>query len=210
MLPDRIALAARHSPQGLRRPRFSFFIFTCQTARRSGPRSFRSKSCSPPSVAGSLEPGCPAAQPIHRTKNDNRQLIGCSSLITMRSLRGAEMCQGHLVQTKGPSTAALDGRVIGFPKSRCQRPFIKIFRENLVKNPARNLARKSGAPAGIPRAAFMHVAALEPQSCDVLNKLLNVNRVLSEDSNHRIAILAPPCAAKLGKFAQTVCHGPRC
>jgi hypothetical protein len=30
---SKVALRAGSSPQGLRRPRFSFFLFTCQTAR---------------------------------------------------------------------------------------------------------------------------------------------------------------------------------
>ena len=107
-------------------------------------RFFRSEVSSPPSVAGSLEPGCPAAQPIHRTKNDNRQLIGCSSLITMRSLRGAEMCQGHLVQTKGyrlpkePMSTPLHQNLPRKScKKSCEKSCKKIWRTG--RNSARGL-----------------------------------------------------------------------
>ena len=64
-------------PQGLRRPRFSFFIFTCQTARGEHP--------SP--TDGSLQP--------LPTANHNRLLPAVESLIIVRSFTGAETCVGR-------------------------------------------------------------------------------------------------------------------
>ena len=89
--------------QGLRRPRFSFFIFTCQTARdRRDPTL--------PLLEGSRRP--------HPTTNNNRLLSAVKSLIVMRSLRGAKRCVG----LGGQCIAALSGRVIGPPDRGCQRP----------------------------------------------------------------------------------------
>src|SRR5689334_19690879 len=61
-------------PQGLRRPRFSFFIFTCQTARGRNPS---------PYIKG-------GPRPPHSTANDNRLLSAVVALIKVRSLTGAE------------------------------------------------------------------------------------------------------------------------
>jgi len=61
--------------QGLRRPRFSFFIFTCQTARVQGPTSISGRSRSPISTA-----------------NDNRLSSAVDSLILMRSFTGTKTC----------------------------------------------------------------------------------------------------------------------
>lgn len=89
--------------QGLRRPRFSFFIFTCQTARGR-------RDLTLPLLEGSREP--------HSTTNNNRLLSAVESLIVMRSLRGAKRCVG----LGGQCIAALSGRVIGRPDRSCQRP----------------------------------------------------------------------------------------
>ena len=66
-------------PQGLRRPRFSFFIFTCQTARDP-------KTPLP-------WPGGPQ-NPVS-TANDNRFASAVTSLIKERSFTGAKTCLGH-------------------------------------------------------------------------------------------------------------------
>ena len=89
--------------QGLRRPRFSFFIFTCQTARDRWDPTL-------PLLEGSRRP--------HPTTNNNRLLSAVKSLIVMRSLRGAKRCVG----LGGQCIAALSGRVIGPPDRGCQRP----------------------------------------------------------------------------------------
>jgi hypothetical protein len=55
--PRRIAPPRKGGPQGLRRPRFSFFRFTCQTARDGGSpiprRTEGRRSHEPPTVIGS-------------------------------------------------------------------------------------------------------------------------------------------------------------
>src|ERR1700731_963491 len=63
--------SSNRDSQGLRRPRFSFFIFTCQTARTR-----RSTS-----ISGRLRSLIPTA-------NDNRLLSAVDSLILMRSFTG--------------------------------------------------------------------------------------------------------------------------
>src|SRR5258705_13220757 len=65
--------------QGLRRPRFSFFIFTCQTARDRWDPTL-------PLLEGSRRP--------HPTTNNNRLLSAVESLIAMRSLGCANRCLG--------------------------------------------------------------------------------------------------------------------
>ena len=85
--------------QGLRRPRFSFFIFTCQTAR--GPKTPL------PSLEGSLNP--------HSTANDNRLVSAVDSLILVRSLQARK-----LALAKGQDSAALSGRFISRPNRPCQ------------------------------------------------------------------------------------------
>ena len=70
--------STRRDPQGLRRPRFSFFIFTCQTAR--------SRSSSPPQ-GSSRNP--------HPTVNDNRFSPAVDPLFTSEGLqrRGSSLGQ---------------------------------------------------------------------------------------------------------------------
>src|SRR5450631_546590 len=65
--------------QGLRRPRFSFFIFTCQTAR--GPKTPL------PFPEGLRSP--------HSTANDNRWVSAVDSLILVRSFTGTKTCLGQ-------------------------------------------------------------------------------------------------------------------
>ena len=68
----------RRDPQGLRRPRFSFFIFTCQTARGQNPSPMK----------GDLSAS-------HSTANDNRWRPAVDSLILVRSITGTESCLGQ-------------------------------------------------------------------------------------------------------------------
>jgi hypothetical protein len=61
-------------PQGLRRPRFSFFIFTCQTARDQEAPTFQSGRVPTPLPAtNELQPIC----------------VGCCALNEVRSISGA-------------------------------------------------------------------------------------------------------------------------
>jgi hypothetical protein len=76
--------------QGLRRPRFSFFIFTCQTAR--GPRTPLSRAES--------------SDTLHSTAKHNRLVSAVESLIKVRSIKGANACLGLV----GQCSAALSGR----------------------------------------------------------------------------------------------------
>jgi hypothetical protein len=71
--------SSNRGSQGLRRPRFSFFIFTCQTARGS--------KTPLPSLEGSPSP--------HSTANDNRLPSAVDSLISMRSFTGTKTCLGQ-------------------------------------------------------------------------------------------------------------------
>src|SRR6202043_3350499 len=71
--------SSNRDSQGLRRPRFSFFIFTCQTAR--GPKT------PPPS------PG--VSEDSHSTTNNNRLLSAVNSLILVRSFTGTKTCLGQ-------------------------------------------------------------------------------------------------------------------
>ena len=71
--------SSNRDSQGLRRPRFSFFIFTCQTAR--GPKTPL------PFLEGSGSP--------HSTANDNRLLSAVDSLILVRSFTGTNTCLGQ-------------------------------------------------------------------------------------------------------------------
>src|SRR5579883_2848150 len=79
-------------PQGLRRPRFSFFIFTCQTAR--GPRT-------PLPLSGASEallrgpPKFSLRNSSHWTTNDNRLASAVDSLIFVRSFTGTKTRLGQ-------------------------------------------------------------------------------------------------------------------
>ena len=74
--------------QGLRRPRFSFFIFTCQTAR--GP-----KTPLPSREPCSGSPPGGAFRRPHSTANDNRLASAVDSLILVRSFTGTKTCLGQ-------------------------------------------------------------------------------------------------------------------
>ena len=97
-----LAYSSNRGPQGLRRPRFSFFIFTCQTAR--DPRIPLSRAES--------------SDTLHSTANHNRLVSAVESLIKVRSIKGANACLGLV----GQCSAALSGRVISSPDRPCQRP----------------------------------------------------------------------------------------
>jgi hypothetical protein len=71
--------SSNRDSQGLRRPRFSFFIFTCQTAR--GPKTPL------PFLEGLRRP--------HSTANDNRLASAVDSLILVRSFTGTKTCLGQ-------------------------------------------------------------------------------------------------------------------
>jgi hypothetical protein len=88
-------------PQGLRRPRFSFFIFTCQTAWVRKPALILNERLSQ----------------SHPTTNNNRQLSAVYSLISMRNVAGR-----LVASAVGQSSAALSGCLIGPPDRTCQRP----------------------------------------------------------------------------------------
>ncbi len=96
--PESRSLQVFRDPQGLRRPRFSFFIFTCQTARGS-------------------KTSLPLREPQpHSTTNDNRFPPAVDSLISVRSLQARTNALAE-----GQCSAALSGRFIGPPHRRCQR-----------------------------------------------------------------------------------------
>ena len=80
-------------PQGLRRPRFSFFRFTCQTARdRGGPTL--------------------SVEPESRRSSRPPTEIGCLVTVSVRSFEGAP---SHRKADGAPY-----GRYIGAPPHRCQ------------------------------------------------------------------------------------------
>ena len=78
----------RRDPQGLRRPRFSVFIFTCQTARDP-------KTPLPLQGAFSPKSSKEAFRTPHSTTNDNRLLPAVESLISVRSFAGTKTCFGR-------------------------------------------------------------------------------------------------------------------
>jgi hypothetical protein len=87
-------------PQGLRRPRFSFFIFTCQTAWNRSSAPIEWEAC--------------------LTSSDDYEQPGptdCAPLNEVRSNIGANACPGQF-----RSSAALSDRVIGSANRCCQRP----------------------------------------------------------------------------------------
>ena len=80
--------SSNRDSQGLRRPRFSFFIFTCQTAR--GP-----KTPLPSREPCSGSPPGGAFRRPHSTANDNRLASAVDSLILVRSFTGTKTCLGQ-------------------------------------------------------------------------------------------------------------------
>ena len=97
----------------------------------------------------------------HPTTNNNRLLSAVDSLIVMRSFTGAKRCLG----LRGQCIAALSGRVIGPPDRGCQRPSSTNCR---IASQEFWDAKKS--------LCFGPLAALEPQSCDVLTITYALNR----------------------------------
>jgi hypothetical protein len=133
-----LAYSSNRGPQGLRRPRFSFFIFTCQTAR--DPKD--------PSLHCWRVP-----EEFTRRRITTDYLPAVESLIVMRSFRGAKRCRWP----EGQCIAALSGRVIGPPYRTCQQPSSRNCRA---------MWKKFSGPRS-PYSSGLY-AALEPQSCDVL------------------------------------------
>jgi hypothetical protein len=87
-----LAYSSNRDPQGLRRPRFSFFIFTCQTARDPwDPISHRWE----------------VRMHLHRTANNNRLVSAVDSLIIMRSFTGTKTCLGLGAKTAPRSVVGL-------------------------------------------------------------------------------------------------------
>ena len=84
-------LSSDRDSQGLRRPRFSFFIFTCQTAR--GPETPLPSLGA--SISGTLLPLGELLRRPHSTANDNRLASAVDSLILVRSFTGTKTCLGQ-------------------------------------------------------------------------------------------------------------------
>ena len=95
----------RRGPQGLRRPRFSFFLFSCQTARGGSPTP--------------LLQGAPklASQALFRRRMTTGQLPAVCALISVRSFKG----HGTMPWPVGQCSAALSGWVISSRFVYCQR-----------------------------------------------------------------------------------------
>jgi hypothetical protein len=120
--------------QGLRRPRFSFFIFTCQTARGS--------KTPLPSPGASKDP--------HSTANDNRWLSAVDSLILVRSFTGTKTRLGQWPRQRRaqwavykPARSSLSTVVVNKSSHRQREspttkkaPFFKGFAPYLSHNPA--------------------------------------------------------------------------
>jgi hypothetical protein len=144
----KLKLSSDRDSQGLRRPRFSFFIFTCQTARGPKPHS---------PITGSapfLEPYFPkeVLRRPHPTANDNRLSPAVDSLISMRSFTGTRTCLG-----RGPKQRRAQWAVYRPARSALSTPVV-----NKSSHDPKILAqRKSLDFCGL-------CAVLEPQSCDVL------------------------------------------
>ena len=94
------AEAPTRDPQGLRRPRFSFFIFTCQTARSLSSTLARRGLLDP--FDGDGQPGSTDCAPL----NEVRSSIGANARLGVSR-----------------SGAALSDRVYRGVRSGCQRPF---------------------------------------------------------------------------------------
>src|SRR5438445_1483897 len=112
-------------PQGLRRPRFSFFLFTCQTARNHGgpvpgsPESIRSPK--PPTKIGSLvtvvseELRRRAIAPVRQTARRTGLYSPAWSLLStlVKTRKAGNFCLAHCSADTGVRKAAgkLCGRV---------------------------------------------------------------------------------------------------
>jgi hypothetical protein len=139
--------SSNRDSQGLRRPRFSFFIFTCQTAR--GPKTpvpiaWRVPLWSPPSPGAFRRP--------HSTANDNRWLSAVDSLILVRSFTGTKTCLGQ-----GPRQRRAQWAVYKPAQSALS---------TVVVNKSSHHRMESGLRGSLDFSVLR--AVLEPQSCDVL------------------------------------------
>ena len=145
--------SSNRDSQGLRRPRFSFFIFTCQTAR--GPKTplpllgvfpiaGRVPLWSPPSPGAFRRP--------HSTANDNRWLSAVDSLILVRSFTGTKTCLGQ-----GPR------------QRRAQWAVYKPA-QSALSTVVVNKSSRHDVECALRGSVDLSVlgAVLEPQSCDVL------------------------------------------
>src|SRR5690242_18976883 len=94
-----LRLQRDRGPQGLRRLRFSFFLFTCQTAREQVP----------PTLRRTEEP----------TKLRHPRTAGWRFTVPVRSFRGAS--------SRRNAVAGADGSYIGGDPIRCQREKSKVF-----------------------------------------------------------------------------------
>ena len=130
--------------QGLRRPRFSFFIFTCQTAR--GPETPL------PFQEGLRRP--------HSTTNDNRLASAVNSLILVRSFTGTKTCLGQEPRQCRAQWAVYKPAQSSLSTVCCQQ---------IVASSNRIFRHREASAFGL-------LAALEPQSCDVLRLTCALNR----------------------------------
>ena len=96
---ENLRLHRGRGPQGLRRLRFSFFLFTCQTARERGA----------PTLRRTEEP----------TKLRHPRTTGWRFTVPVRSFRGAS--------SRRNAVAGADGPYIGGGSIRCQRENRKFF-----------------------------------------------------------------------------------
>jgi hypothetical protein len=132
--------------QGLRRPRFSFFIFTCQTARDHWDPIL-------PLLEGSRTP--------HPTTNNNRLRSAVESLIVMRSFTGAR----------------IDALASWPMHRRAQWPGYRPARSGLSTPFVNKLSHHLEVFCDAKKSLYFGpLAALEPQSCDVLTTSYAMNR----------------------------------
>jgi hypothetical protein len=112
----KVALSRESGPQGLRRPRFSFFLFTCQTARgRSRPLPFE--------------------KPKSHRSSSLRSGPEAFSLISVRSFRGAPSRRGERRAVWA---------YIGPARFQCQHPAPKNVREFVTKTSASRATARGG------------------------------------------------------------------
>jgi len=136
-------------PQGLRRPRFSFFRFTCQTPRNL--------AAPPPANARAAE--------TPRIRHGHKIMAGCSFTVNSEGLRRRAIA---------PKRAARRRVYIGFGRRHCQRPHRQNARCEFVDEAAIFTASAAArqSPGAVQRLAAMSFgaacAALRPHSSAVL------------------------------------------
>src|SRR6478672_9328625 len=140
--------SSNRDSQGLRRPRFSFFIFTCQTAR--GPKT-PLPSLGAFHLWNSASPEEGFRRP-HSTANDNRWLSAVDSLILVRSFTGTKTCLGQ-----GPRQRRAQWAVYKPAHSALS---------TVVANKSSHHGTESTLRGSLDLSVLR--AVLEPQSCDVL------------------------------------------